>query len=151
MIEEYGLMDIPAKRDWENRNDDLDTGCAFKQFGGKSLFEAVELFAENALYYQEDLQWMPKVPFQFYVHAFKEYLLSEEAAEDSDAASCFLRLIKLKLETDPEVVVEIFDSLLPSVRYVAENQKYYDADIKIYGDFQVLLSEIFTLAEKGKT
>ena len=144
-------MNIPDEKDWENWNDDLDTRCAFEQFGGKSISEAVELFVENALYYQEDLQWMPKLPFQYYVHAYKEYLLSDRAPRDSDAASCYLRLIKLRLETDPEFVVEIFDSLLPSVRHVAENQDFYDAHMDIYGDFLVLLTEIMALNEKWKT
>lgn len=138
-------MNIPAEKDWENWNEDLDTRCAFEQFGGKSISEAVDLFVENALYYQEDLQWMPKIPFQYYIHAYKEYLLSPKAAEDSDAASCYLRLIKLKLETDPESVREIFDSLLPSIRHVVDNQGFYDADIEIYGDFKDLFKKIKAL------
>ncbi len=143
-------MNIPARKDWENWNDDLDTRCAFKQFNGKSIPEAIELFVENAVYYQEDLQWMPAIPFQYYIQAFKDYLLSDKADGDSDAASCFLRLIKLKLETVPEDIIGIFDSLLPSILFVVENQAFYDADIEIYGDFKKIYALIYELYQKSR-
>ena len=136
---------IPTEKDWETWRTDLDSSWACKQFSGKSIAAAVELFAENALYYQEDLLWMPKIPFQFYIQAYKAYLLSDRAVEDSDGASCYLRLIQRKLETDPEPVVEIFESITASIRYIAEHQAYYDADIAIYGDFMALYARICDL------
>ena len=143
-------MEIPKEEDWGNWNDDLDTRYAFKQFGGKSISEAVDLFIENALYYQEDLQWMPIIPFQYYIHAYKEYLLSDKSSDDSDAASCYLRLIKCKLGTDRNCIIDIFDSLLPSINFVADNQAFYDADISIYGNFKDLYSEILDIYNKYK-
>lgn len=77
-------MDIPKEKDWGDWKDDLDLRYAHENFAGKSISEAIELFVRHSLHYQEDLQWMPIVPFQFYIHAYKEYILSEHSREDSD-------------------------------------------------------------------
>lgn len=141
---------IPAEKDWENWKDDLDTRCAYRQFGGKSLSEAADLFVENALYYQEDLYWMPKIPFRFYLRAYSKYLLSDRSIGDSDGASCYLRLIRAKLATDPDHILDIFESIFPSVQHVAKNQARYDADKEIYGDFSELFLEIMAEYDRKK-
>jgi len=141
-------MDIPEEKDWGNWKDDLDVRYAHGNFAGKSISEAIELFVEHSLHYQEDLQWMPIIPFQFYIHAYMEYIISERSKEDSDGASCYLRLIKLKLENEPEQVLNIFELLLPSLRAVADRQNFYDANIEIYGDFKEIFSSICRLYNK---
>jgi hypothetical protein len=59
-----GDMKIPSRADWGDidRNA-LDAEWALKQFVGKSFAEAEAMFQYNALYYQEDLQSMPSIPF----------------------------------------------------------------------------------------
>lgn len=51
----------------------LDERIAFQHFFGKSLREAVAMFGERE-YYAEDLGWMGKNAFEFYVKAYIEYL-----------------------------------------------------------------------------
>jgi hypothetical protein len=135
-------MKIPNEQDWGDWKPDLDRSYAHKIFFGKSKSEAIELFVENAISHQEDLMWMTRIPFQFYIHAYKEYILSDRSKEDSDGASCYLRLIKYKLEEEPDQITEIFNDILPSLEIVASRQEFYDADIDIYGDFKELLIDI---------
>jgi len=89
-------MQIPTEQDWANPYDDLDIITAKKSFFGKNLEEAEELFVKNALCYQEDIMWMPSVPFQYYVHAYMNYLLGRQSEQDTDAASSFLSLVEFK-------------------------------------------------------
>ena len=51
------IMSLPTHQDI-NAFDSLDEQTACKHFLGKSLTEAEALFAENSLYYQEDLMFM---------------------------------------------------------------------------------------------
>ena len=143
-------MKIPNEEDWGDWKADLDTSYAHKIFFGKSKSEAIELFADSAISRQEDLMWMPNPPFQYYIQAYKEYMLSDRSEGDSDGASCYLSLIKFKLEEEPDQVIEIFEELLPSLEIVAGRQTFYDADIAIYGDFKKRLSDIKQLKEEIK-
>ena len=58
-------MQIPTELDWQNPYGDLDIKKAKEHFFGKTLEEAEELFVENALYYQEDILFMPSIPFRY--------------------------------------------------------------------------------------
>ncbi len=53
-----------------NVYDSLDERYACKNFLGKNLGEAEELFRENALHYSEDLEWMGPVAFRYYIRAY---------------------------------------------------------------------------------
>ncbi len=143
-------MKIPTENDWGEWKDGLDIEWAYNNFKGKSLPEAIELFVEDALQYQEDLMWMPIIPFQYYIHAYKEYIISERSKDDADGASCYLRLIEHKLETEPEQIKEIFELLAPSLEIVATRQRFYDADTDIYDDFKEILDSIHQLYRKLK-
>ena len=70
----------------------LDERKACKHFLGKTVDEAVRLFEENALFYQEDLMFMGPVAFQYYVPAFVRYI--DSAVGDSDAVNCFVGLLE---------------------------------------------------------
>jgi len=89
-------MQIPTEQDWANPYDDLDIGSAKECFFGKTLEEAEKMFVYNALHYQEDVMWMPSVPFRYYVHAYMNYLLDSQSEHDTDTASCFLGLVEFK-------------------------------------------------------
>ena len=91
------FMQIPTEHDWANPYGDLDVRSAKEHFFGKTVDEAEELFVENALYYQEDIMFMPSIPFQYYVHAYINYLLGEQSKGDTEAASCFLMVVKCKM------------------------------------------------------
>ena len=134
-------MKTPSRTDWGSiDSEDLDAEWAFKQFYGKSFDEAEAMFQENALYYQEDLQSMPYIPFNFYAPALAKYLTSKRASCDADGASSFL-------QTRPEVISEKTREVFVSVSSnIARNQQYYDADVDIYGNFSDLYAQIQKLA-----
>jgi len=140
-------MDIPTKSDWgEIDPNDLDANHAIKQFFGKSFEKAVSLFEENALFYQDDLQSMPPVPFNFYAPALVEYLISKKAAGDSDGASSFLHTFIWMLQTQRDVISKETEKLLfETAKQISQKQEFYDADTEIYGEFSQLFEEIEAL------
>ena len=143
-------MNIPNKHEWgaiEKNN--LDAEWAYKQFSGKSLYEAEKMFRENALYYQEDLISMPPIVFNFYAPVFAKYIVSDYAESDSDGASSFLELIIVLLERNRTLAkLGTMNQLMNAAKRVSQKQDYYDADIDIYGKFSDLYNKILQL-EKG--
>jgi hypothetical protein len=142
-------MQIPTREDWGQVNEaDLDAKWAFDTFLGKSFAEAEAMFQENALHYQEDLQSMPRVPFNYYTPALIKYVTSERAKGDSDGASSFLRLIIWLLKSNREVISPGTEQqLLAAAAHVAERQDFYAADASIYDDFRDLYREIQELSK----
>jgi hypothetical protein len=138
---------IPTRSDWgEIPANDLDARDAFRSFFGKSFAEAEALFAKNALYYQEELQAMPAIPFNFYAPAFAQYVVSDRARNDSDGGSSYLDLVIWILQTrSQEVAAETKEMLVRAAEQVASNQDFYDADVDIYGRFSDLWARIRAL------
>jgi hypothetical protein len=137
-------MNIPSRSDWGEVDEaDLDAACALKHFLGKTFEEAEAMFARNALYYQEDLESMPPVAFNFYAPALARYLTSPRAEGDSDGASSYLRMLISVLKTRRELVMpETEKILLRAAVFVASNQAFYQADPNIYGRFADLIAEL---------
>jgi hypothetical protein len=144
-------MQIPSRDDWGQINEnDLDAKWAFDAFLGKSFAEAEAMFEKNALYYQEDLQSMPHVPFNYYAPALVKYITSDRAKGDSDGASSFLRLIIWLLKSNRTVMTpQTEQALVAAAEQVAGRQDFYEADLDIYGDFADLYKEISELSKDG--
>jgi hypothetical protein len=139
-------MDVPTEADWRNEPWCLDAAVAYEHFHGKTTAEAVQLFEQNALYYQEDVLFMPSRAFGYYARAYAEYLMSEAAQGDSDGASAFISLLKFKAQWKPEDVRPIWPELRPLLERLANEQDRFDAIPEIYGDFR---TRIQTLAAFG--
>lgn len=137
-------MKIPTSADWGKiDHDDLDADWAYKTFLGKSFDDAVAMFQENALYYQEDLQSMPAAAFNFYAPALVKYITSPHAAGDSDGASSFLHMVSWMLKTQRNIMSSETELLLLSAaEQVSRNQAFYGADVNIYGEFKDHYAEI---------
>ncbi|AMV37103.1 hypothetical protein [Planctomyces sp. SH-PL62] len=135
-------MNIPTEADWRSEAWDLDTEWAYKNFQGKSYDEAVRLFEENALRYQEDVMFMPSRVFGFYLKAYMGYLTSDASRGDSDAASCFLSLMDYKSEHEPDEIRPLWPEIEPVLRRLVEHQDDYDADWLIYEDFRARVRPI---------
>jgi len=144
-------MNIPTEEEWETYWDDLDSEYAHKIFAGKSNDEVQEDFRRSAIERASELSFMPIKPFQYYIFGYKQFIDtgSFEQYESSDAVSCFIRLIENMLTKKPEFVLPVLGELLPTLRYVAENQASYDADEAIYGNFKDIFHSIEKLAKKG--
>jgi hypothetical protein len=141
-------MQIPSLTDWGPIDHaDLDAKWAFDTFRGKSFAEAEALFERHALYYQEGLQSMPRVPFNFYARAFVAYIMSDRARGDADGASSFLDLVSWLLKSNrPIMNPETEKELLGAARHVSQRQEFYEADADIYGRFAERHAEIEQLA-----
>lgn len=94
-----------------------------------------------------DLRWMPRIPFQYYMIGFKNFVASRnfEPSYASDPASCFIRLVLEKLENHPDHILTIMPELLPVVEYVGNHQAEYEADEGIYGSFLEIYKQIQAL------
>lgn len=129
-----------------NVYDSLDEQWAVKNFLGKSLQEAEQLFQENFLRYQEDLMWMGPVAFAYYVQAAISYLLSEHSDRDACAASCFCALIGHRLEWEPEVIRPVRQILHSAISQILPGFQRFECEIEIFGDlesqYKVLLEKL---------
>ena len=116
-------MTVPTQKNWETEYPEcLDYQSAYKSFFGITKKEAYALFKRNALFYQEELNAMPVVPFVYYLEPFHDYLRSEDSKEDSDGASSYLSLLKWKIEEEPEFLEKVLHDMIEVARYISENQ-----------------------------
>lgn len=132
-------LPVPDEAAWEQHPEDLDWGWAKKQFFGLTLEQAAPLFGENPIERAEDLRFMPKRPFQYYIRAYAAFLLSDQALtcqEPYSAASCFLNLLEEKYKEGRGFVTPaLLEALLPAAEHVAAKQEAFEADVDIFGDF----------------
>lgn len=142
------MKQIPTEEDWgdyhRGRIEDLDVAYAHDVFIGKSNTEMLREYKDHVLMRSEDLRWMPKKPFQYYIFGFRDYVMNGDFGfyESSDAASAFLGLILYKLKEQPDYILPVLEALFKDIEYIANNQAVYDADEDIYGNFKELLAEI---------
>ncbi len=144
---------IPTKDDWSDYDRelilDLDVNYARSQFFGKSNAEMLPLYKDQVLMRAEDLHWMPKKPFQYYVFGFRDFIRTGDFGfyESADAASAFLNLILQKLKEQPDHVLPVISELIKDVEYIASNQEIYEAYEDIYGNFMDICKEIQSLTK----
>lgn len=146
-------MHIPTEEEWEmdKYGECLDVKWAYKNFFGKSLEEAEALFVENAIVYQEDVcYYMPSVPFRYYVRAYMNYLNGELSFHDSDAASCFLGLMKWRLEHDPQDALYIWPEAVKTMAHIQANPDCFDWTERIYGNLEERIENVFQLKKEAE-
>jgi UDP:flavonoid glycosyltransferase YjiC (YdhE family) len=138
---------VPTEQDWGNYQDDLDQNDAHQKFAGKTNEQVQRYFRENVIMTTDDLRWMPRIPFQYYMIGFKDFVSSRnfEPSYASDPASCFIRLVLEKLENHSDHILAIMPDLLPTVEYVANHQAEFEADKAIYGSFPEIYKQIQAL------
>jgi len=137
---------VPDAKAWEGYEADLDVRYAYKLLFGKTASEVVRHFADaRCIERADELLFMPRAAFQYYVFAFVEYIRSAQAREDSDAGSVFLRLLANREQKDPGSVKVIYPELRETVDFVSSNQEYFDASPDIYGSFEELGAEVHRL------
>lgn len=80
---------LPSERDFDPTGDDLDARDAWRHFGGLTPEEALALFRENPMHYQEDFMFMGGRAFVFYFPVLDTFLREfrwSEQEDDSEAA-----------------------------------------------------------------
>ena len=110
----------------------LDEAVACEHFLGKTLDEAVAMFEENSLAYQEDLMWMGPRAFAFYVPAVTRYLATEAARGDSDLVSCMLGNIRFRRDEVEFALAR--DEVRRLIEVIVSNWLKFEVDESIYGD-----------------
>jgi len=127
---------IPDKADWAGYETDLGVTHAHGIFFGKSIADVQQYFGGvQSIGRADELLFMPRRAFQYYVFAFADFVMSAGAHDDPDSASPFLRLLVAREERDPGSVSQIYARLMPTVDYIVAHQTQYDADPDIYGNF----------------
>jgi hypothetical protein len=131
-----------------NVHDSLDERAAVEHFLGKSSSQAVEMFYDDFLTYQEDLMWMGPRGFCFYVRAAVEYLLSDDSLDDSDAVSSFCSLIEFKLKYDSDETASARPIIRNAIDFILGDFSRYGCNPGIYGDvaarYRHLLDQLAT-------
>jgi hypothetical protein len=127
---------IPGAEEWAVAENDIDARRAQSVWRGKSLDEMQPHFSGGrSIQRGDELLFMPRRAFQFYIFAFAQYLMSEPAIGDADAASSFLNFLAAREKRDPGSVAQVYERLAPTIDYVGASQARFDARHDIYGDF----------------
>jgi hypothetical protein len=139
---------IPTEAEWRSEPWGIDTPCAYRDFFGKTLAQAFDLFVKNALYYQEDIMFMPLACFRYYLHAYIDYLLSDKSVGDSDGASAFFGIVECRSD-DINCSDEVLRSRVSKVLFgLRDGQHRYGAEPEVYGDFRTRADEAIKLIER---
>lgn len=128
-------MTIPGEHEWRNEHGDLDIAVARKNFFGISHEDAIKLFEDNALKYQEDVVFMPFACFTYYIHAYLDYLLPAASKTDADGAYCFFVVMECRAADIQKLPPETVAKIGRVLDRLATGQAYFDADETIYGSF----------------
>ena len=139
---------IPGPEEWAGHQD-IDARNVHAFWFGKSLDEVQQFFAGGrSIQRGNELLFMPRRAFQFYIFAFAQYVMSDAAVGDSDGASSFLLFLTAREKEDPGSVAQIYEQLQATIEFVAESQPRFDADHDVYGDFRERAAELAKLCGK---
>ncbi len=147
-----GVENIPGDAEWAGYREGIDARyldyalCAHDYWFGKSLDAMQQEFSDGrSVMRGNELVFMPRRVFQFYVFAFAKYVMSDAAVGDPDAASCFLNYLIARETRDPGSVSQVYALLEPTITFVAASQARFDASREIYGDFADMAAELAAL------
>jgi len=134
---------IPGVEEWAGYQEDFTARNAHAFWFGKSADDMQPFFGgSQSIQRGQELLYMPRQAFQFYIFASAQYVMSEAAIGDSDAASGFLTGLIAREKRDPGSVAAIFPRLEPTIDFVAASQARFDASHDIYGDFNEKAEEL---------
>ncbi len=134
---------LPDENDWSPMDfTDDDSEWAYDKLFGKNSQEALEQIKFNSLSYIENLGVMPRKAFEFYFKVLVEYLMTNHSKSDPGAAESTFRLINYDMGTKQDRSIRIAPYLPEILLKIAERQKFYDADIHIFGDFKKKAGDI---------
>jgi hypothetical protein len=144
MIQKRSVIEkIPGRDEWAGYESDVGGQQARSFWFGKSLDEVQGHFAGGqSIQRGDELLFMPRRAFQFYIFAFTQYVLPVGAFGDWDAASSFLNFLSAREKRDPGSVAQIYERLAPTIEFVAASQARFAARHDIYGDFPEKAEEL---------
>ncbi len=133
-------MKLPTREEIDPYND-LDGRVACEHFLGKSVDEAVALFRENDIYYQEDLMWMGAPAFRFYWTAAEQYI-RHETGDISDFISHFASTLRFRLEYEADELRPVASQLAELCSYIVEHWSRFGEGTEVYGDVRARYEEL---------
>ncbi len=138
---------VPTREEWGKCPAhvlDLDWNWSFEHYAGKSNEEVAATVAGNPLSAAEDVRYMNRVPFRYYVKGYCECLAQRrfDAHHMADAASCLFGTIEYKLQHDPASLLPVDETVMRTLQFAADQQDEIEASHAIYGDFQEKLRAI---------
>ena len=131
----------PTREAWGDITSDLDVEFAFREFGGKTIEEAVPVFAENPIESASGLRFAPPAVFNYYILAFAEASVAADTRGQADLASAFVTLVRDRAVEQPATLAGLWERLRPALVSVAERQAFYGADVDVHGSFVQLRDE----------
>lgn len=84
--EATGVM-LPTEQDFDPFDGDLDAQHAWRSFGRLSIVEALSLFRQNPIHYQEDFMFMGGRAFAFYFPVLDTFLREFRLGQHADDSS----------------------------------------------------------------
>ena len=84
--DEAAGVSLPTEQDFDPFGGDLDAQSAWRSFGGLSIADALRLFRENPIHYQEDFMFMGGRAFVFYFPVLDTFLREFRLTEHEDDA-----------------------------------------------------------------
>lgn len=138
---------IPTDEDWGDCEGDFDLSDARRVFGGHSNEEMHRHFATNVMMRAQDLRFMPRQPFMYYIQGFIDFVLSGAYGDQdsNDVANCFLDIVRARASDDPSALTSIYDRIVTALEFVVKNQDLEYLDI--YGNFRERADSIKRLIE----
>ena len=82
--QEATFVAIPTELDFDPFGGDLDAQSAWRSFGGLSVADALTLFRENPIHFQEAFMFMGGRAFVFYFPVLDAYLREFRLSEQDD-------------------------------------------------------------------
>ena len=135
MLREQGQV-IPSEADWGETKGDFDANDAKMAFLGRSNAEMQPEFKKQFMLRAQDLNWMPRVPFHYYMHGFTEYLISEDYEYDDwdDVVSGFyMDIVERRLSNDVLAIIPIADVVLNGLEFIRRSINNFDWDPEFHG------------------
>jgi len=132
VVQQYKFS-IPNQDNWSQYKENLDGKYLYEIFYGKSFEDVWQYFyTDVSMSKGHELLYAPKPIFQYYIHSFILFLLSDDATNEPDSPSVFLNLLISKEYNNPKSVAEIFHILNVAVEYISNHQDLFDSDIDIW-------------------
>ena len=124
-------MKTPGHKEWDGGYGCPDGGSDFRNFNGVSHERAVEMFQENSYVFHEDIQYMPVKVSEFYLKAYAEYIISEDARGDYEGAIFFIYTVTSLEKELFDFSAEMKEYTVFAVKHIIENEEKFDENVII--------------------
>ena len=139
MSKKFDIPDSPPSREEINVYDSLDERCAEKNFSGKNLEEALAMFEDAFIYYQEDLMWMGPRAFRYYMRAAIKFITTRATIDD---IGFFLIVVQYRLEFERLELKSVASEISDAIRNVVDHWETIEGSAEFYCDVPARLDKL---------